>query len=384
MTVTAVLGAQWGDEGKGKLVDVLARDGDIVARFSGGNNAGHTVITEQGEFKFHLLPSGVVWPHTLNVIGNGVVVDPDVLLDEITGLEARGISIEGRLIVSERSHLVMPYHVVLDQISEQAKGRNAIGTTGRGIGPAYADKASRIGIRATELRDIEALLPRLEEVLSHHNAILSEGLRGRAALFGGGVRQVQAVVGAPVGVHRASGAHRVRLGELREAAHHRGRAGRASRPGSRHLSVRHVLAPDHRWSYDGSGAAAGTHRQHTRRLQGVQHPRGKRPVRDGASRLDGRGDTPAGQGVRHDDGQAEASRLVRLGGGAVQRAHQRLHGRHPHAPRRAGHIRLDHGVSRLRARRRDRLGLPPATPRRWSGACRYTKSFPVGTCRRRA
>ena len=101
MTVTAVLGAQWGDEGKGKLVDVLARDGDIVARFSGGNNAGHTVITEQGEFKFHLLPSGVVWPHTLNVIGNGVVVDPDVLLDEITGLEARGISIEGRLIVSE-------------------------------------------------------------------------------------------------------------------------------------------------------------------------------------------------------------------------------------------------------------------------------------------
>ena len=174
MTVTAVLGAQWGDEGKGKLVDVLARDGDIVARFSGGNNAGHTVITEQGEFKFHLLPSGVVWPHTLNVIGNGVVVDPDVLLDEITGLEARGISIEGRLIVSERSHLVMPYHVVLDQISEQAKGRNAIGTTGRGIGPAYADKASRIGIRATELRDIEALLPRLEVVLNHHNAILTK------------------------------------------------------------------------------------------------------------------------------------------------------------------------------------------------------------------
>ena len=109
MTVTAVLGAQWGDEGKGKLVDVLARDGDIVARFSGGNNAGHTVITEQGEFKFHLLPSGVVWPHTLNVIGNGVVVDPDVLLDEITGLEARGISIAG---TAHRQRAVPPRDAV--------------------------------------------------------------------------------------------------------------------------------------------------------------------------------------------------------------------------------------------------------------------------------
>jgi adenylosuccinate synthase len=174
MTVTAVLGAQWGDEGKGKIVDVLAREGDIVARFSGGNNAGHTVITDQGEFKFHLLPSGVVWPHTLNVIGNGVVVDPDVLLEEITGLEARGISIEGRLIVSERSHLVMPYHIILDEMSEKAKGSNAIGTTGRGIGPAYADKASRIGIRATELADIESLFPRLEDVVNHHNAILTK------------------------------------------------------------------------------------------------------------------------------------------------------------------------------------------------------------------
>ena len=183
MTVIAVLGAQWGDEGKGKLVDVLARDANIVARYSGGNNAGHTVITEQGEFKFHLLPSGVVWPHTLNVIGNGVVVDPDVLLKEITGLEARGISVEGRVIVSERCHLVMPYHAILDQMSEQAKGSNAIGTTGRGIGPAYADKASRIGIRATELGDIEALLPRLEEVLNHHNAILTKAYGAQPLSF---------------------------------------------------------------------------------------------------------------------------------------------------------------------------------------------------------
>lgn len=174
MAVIAVLGAQWGDEGKGKVVDVLASDADIVARFSGGNNAGHTVITEQGEFKFHLMPSGIIWPHTLNVIGNGVVIDPDVLLDEIAGLEDRGVSVEGRLTISERSHLVMPYHIILDELSEKAKGRNAIGTTGRGIGPAYVDKASRIGIRATELLDIESLFPRLEDVVNHHNAILTQ------------------------------------------------------------------------------------------------------------------------------------------------------------------------------------------------------------------
>ena len=180
MAVSAVLGAQWGDEGKGKIVDVLARDADIVARFSGGNNAGHTVITEKGEFKFHLLPSGVVWPHSLNVIGNGVVVDPDVLLTEIAGLKQRDIGIEKRLVVSERSHLVMPYHVVLDELSEKAKGREAIGTTGRGIGPAYADKASRIGIRATELLDIEALFPRLEVVVNHHNAIITKVYGGEA------------------------------------------------------------------------------------------------------------------------------------------------------------------------------------------------------------
>ena len=171
MPVYAVLGAQWGDEGKGKIVDFLARDADIVARFSGGNNAGHTVMNPFGTFKLHLVPVGVFWPHTMVVIGNGAVVNPDVLLQEIDDLQEKGLDLDGRLMVSERSHLVMPYHEVLDGLAEAARSE-AIGTTGRGIGPAYTDKAARIGIRVADLLDVEALLPRLDDAMSHNNAII--------------------------------------------------------------------------------------------------------------------------------------------------------------------------------------------------------------------
>ena len=183
MGVTAILGGQWGDEGKGKIVDYLARDADIVARFSGGNNAGHTVINDQGEFKLHLVPAGIFWPQALCVIGNGVVVDPDALLEEISGLEKRGIDLTDRLVVSERAHLVMPHHVILDELSEVAKGSQALGTTGRGIGPAYTDKAARVGIRAADLSDVEALMPRLESVLDHANAVITKVYGGEALSF---------------------------------------------------------------------------------------------------------------------------------------------------------------------------------------------------------
>ena len=180
MTVCAVLGGQWGDEAKGKIVDMLARDADIVARFSGGNNAGHTVINDQGEFIFHLVPCGVLWPDVQGYIGNGVVVAPDAFLDEVEGIEGRGIDIQGRVLISERSHLVMPYHVVMDNLFEAAKGDGAIGTTGRGIGPAYTDKASRIGVRAADLMDLESLYPRMEYILRHHNAVITGGYDGEA------------------------------------------------------------------------------------------------------------------------------------------------------------------------------------------------------------
>ena len=135
MPVCAVLGGQWGDEGKGKIVDVLAEKAHVTARFSGGNNAGHTVMNPGGTFKLHLVPSGIFWPDGISVVGNGVVVDPDALLEEIQGLRQRGIELEGRLLVSDRCHLVMPYHVKLDELAEAARGDQAIGTTGKGIGP---------------------------------------------------------------------------------------------------------------------------------------------------------------------------------------------------------------------------------------------------------
>ena len=174
MAVTAVLGAQWGDEGKGKIVDFLAKDVDIVARFSGGNNAGHTVINDDGEFKLHLIPAGIFRSQVTCVVGNGVVVDPSALLEEIDGLRSRGISSDNRLVVSERAHLVMPYHILLDELSEISKGSQALGTTGRGIGPAYTDKASRVGIRAADLADLDSLLPRLDATLSHANAVITK------------------------------------------------------------------------------------------------------------------------------------------------------------------------------------------------------------------
>src|SRR5688572_21726999 len=147
MTVTAVIGSQWGDEGKGKVVDYLAEDADYVARFNGGNNAGHTVINEFGTFKIHLVPSGIFARNTVGLIGGGVVIDPSVLIDEIDLLNNAGVGIEGRLWISPRSHLIMPYHKILDGLYEEAKGTGATGTTLRGIGPVFADKVSYNGIR---------------------------------------------------------------------------------------------------------------------------------------------------------------------------------------------------------------------------------------------
>ena len=178
MPAYAVLGAQWGDEGKGKIVDFLSEKAHIVARFSGGNNAGHTVMNEQGEFKFHLVPSGVFWPQVTCIIGNGVVVDPAVLIEEITGLEERGIDVS-RIVVSDRAHLIMPHHVLLDQLEEASRGDGALGTTGRGVGPAYTDKTARIGLLAGDLLSPESLYPRLKEVLERKNALITKVYGGQ-------------------------------------------------------------------------------------------------------------------------------------------------------------------------------------------------------------
>lgn len=180
MPVLAVIGCQWGDEGKGKIVDILAQDADVIARYQGGHNAGHTVIIggkEKGapdeKYVLHLLPSGIIHPGKRCYIGNGMVVDLQALVKEIEELEARGISMEGRLFVSERAHLILPYHHIYDQNEESLKGAKKIGTTGRGIGPAYADKHARVGIRAVDLLDEEYLAKRLKENLDAKKLMLT-------------------------------------------------------------------------------------------------------------------------------------------------------------------------------------------------------------------
>lgn len=172
MPVVAVIGAQWGDEGKGHIVDLLAERARLVIRYGGGNNAGHTVMNDRGTFKLHVVPSGIFDASTVNVIGNGVVVDPAVLIKELDDLQAQGISLD-KLFISERAHVVMPYHVLQDQYEETLRGDNKIGTTGRGIGPAYADKMARIGIRLADLLHDETLLSRLRQVLEAKNKLLT-------------------------------------------------------------------------------------------------------------------------------------------------------------------------------------------------------------------
>ncbi len=173
MPATVIIGAQWGDEGKGKVVDLLADRSDVVARFQGGNNAGHTIVTGEETFKLHLIPSGILYPGTTCVIGNGTVIDPGVLHDEIDGLEARGIDMS-TLRISGNAHLIMPYHVRLDGASEMRLGRFSIGTTGRGIGPCYQDKAARKGIRAQDLFDEKILTKKIEIALEMKNVLLTE------------------------------------------------------------------------------------------------------------------------------------------------------------------------------------------------------------------
>ncbi len=171
MTVIAVIGTQWGDEGKGKVVDYLSEQVDYVARFNGGNNAGHTVINGYGTFKIHLIPSGIFAQNTVGLIGGGVVIDPEVLLNEIDLLNKAGVGVEGRLWISPRSHLILPYHKILDGLYEETKGAGATGTTRRGIGPVFADKVSYNGIRWSDFAN-EMFESRLKVQMELKNKII--------------------------------------------------------------------------------------------------------------------------------------------------------------------------------------------------------------------
>lgn len=173
MGAVIVVGTHWGDEAKGKFVDVIAHDADVVIRYGGGPNAGHTVIVGEQTFKFHLIPSGILNPRALCLMADGMVIDPEVLLREIDELEGRGVS-TANLRISRNAHVILPYHKLLDKLEEQAKGDAALGTTGRGVGPCYMDKAARTGIRMGDLIDPDRLRERLRTVLPLKNALLTK------------------------------------------------------------------------------------------------------------------------------------------------------------------------------------------------------------------
>lgn len=173
MANVVVIGAQWGDEGKGKITDLLSKSADVVVRYQGGVNAGHTVVVKDQTFKLHLIPSGILYPETQCIIGNGTVIDPEVLLQELDQLEALGISV-ANLLISETAHVTMPYHRILDRAAEERRGSQKIGTTGRGIGPTYADKSERTGIRIVDLMDANSLREKIRWTVTYKNVILEK------------------------------------------------------------------------------------------------------------------------------------------------------------------------------------------------------------------
>ena len=173
MAVITIVGGQWGDEGKGRIIDLLAEKANMVVRFSGGDNAGHTVVNPCGEFRLHLVPSGIFYPQVTCIIGNGVAINPGVLLEEIDDLHNHGVN-TSRLLISDRAHLIMPYHTLLDKLEEERRSKGAIGTTLRGIGPVFADKVARLGIRAGDLLDKRVLLNRLKSALELKNTVLTK------------------------------------------------------------------------------------------------------------------------------------------------------------------------------------------------------------------
>ncbi len=179
MSNIVVLGAQWGDEGKGKIVDLLTEKAHAVARFQGGHNAGHTVVIKNKKFILHLIPSGILHKGKASIIGNGVVIDPGALITEIKNLKRRGIAVGANLMISDNAHVIMPYHVAVDNAHEQARGAKKIGTTGRGIGPAYVDKMSRAGIRMADLMDSEVFKSKLKANLSTVNFLLQKKYKAK-------------------------------------------------------------------------------------------------------------------------------------------------------------------------------------------------------------
>ena len=318
-----VVGAQWGDEGKGKVTDLLAERADVVIRYQGGNNAGHTIIRGDEVYKLHLIPSGILYPGKLCVIGNGVVVDPKVVTDEIVGLQRRGVDISG-LRISANAHVIMPYHLLLDQAGEARLGKLQIGTTRRGIGPCYADKASRLGIRVQDLLDEKILRKKIMAAMEPKRQSLRPYAKD-PMLDLHAMTEEYRTFGHRLEPYIAD-THADRLGRARPRPPGalRGRPGRAARHRPRHLSVRHLVEHARRRRVRGRG----------RRAEGASTrsgasprptPRASAPGPFPTELDDETGDRlrEARRRVRHDHRAPAALRLARPGRAQVRRAHQR-------------------------------------------------------------
>ena len=276
MPATVIVGAQWGDEGKGKIVDLLAQHSDLVCRYQGGPNAGHTIIADGETYKFKHMPSGILWGKEC-VLGAGLVVDPGVFVEELDDLEARGISTD-TVRLSGNAHLIMPWHVALDGASERRLGKLQIGTTRRGIGPAYADKSTRLGIRVQDLFDAKILRQKIEVALAEKNVWL-ERVYGAAPLD---LEEVAEEVEGYAQRLRPYIADTSLLVEnaLKDASALRGRPGDPARPRPRHVSVRDLVEPDRRRGRHGHRNRADADRPRDRSREGVRDARRRRPVPD--------------------------------------------------------------------------------------------------------
>ena len=238
-----VVGAQWGDEGKGKVVDYLAGGFDYTARFAGGHNAGHTVIHGDKRFVLQLIPCGILRPGKHAVIGSGTVVDPTALLGEIETLQAAGLDVNGRLHLSNRAHLIFPFHRQMDKAAEASRGAGKIGTTARGIGPAYEDKMARHGVRVCDLMDADVFRTRLERVIVEKNAVCRAAY-GAELEVGGSARRIAAAGGASASSRDGHGDAAESRAGGRPLGFIRGRAGNDARYRSRNVSVRDVIQRD--------------------------------------------------------------------------------------------------------------------------------------------
>jgi hypothetical protein len=314
-----IAGAQWGDEGKGKVVDLLTSRVQVVARYNGGHNAGHTVIVGGRKFVLHLIPSGILHEGILCVIGNGVVVDPVALEREAGELRSLGVEVGDNLVLSDRAHLILPHHRALEALSEEQRGDRKIGTTLRGIGPAYEDKAGRRGLMLGDLLRPAALPDKLAEARRHYEEVLRGAGRTPGGRLGEALRRPRGLRRAPPPPDRGRLARPPPADEAGLLDPLRGRAGDAARPRPRDLPLRHLLGRGGRRGRDRPGRAAHADRRRARGGQGLLHARRHRSLPDRGARARGRGHPRARRRVRRDHRPPAALRLVRRGGGRATR-----------------------------------------------------------------